>query len=138
MKYRKNMYLFFRVKYFLFVILFLPSILNAEWRTYFIGDDDSKAFYDSETVNFNNGYYYVWTLNTDYDPQMLDGKFHKSFTAYTKLDCEIYRWGFLSLNFYSEKMGNGNRIFEVDIDDFDWEFAEPNTNGNLLLQTICK
>ena len=132
------MFLTSKIKYFFFIIIFVPTVLHAEWRTYFIADDKSEGFYDSETISFSNGYYYVWTLNTDYSPQMYEGKIHKSFTAYTKLDCEINRWGFLSLNFYSEKMGRGDRIFEFDIDDFEWQFAEPSTNANLLLESVCK
>ena len=123
---------------FFFFIILQSNFSHAEWKQHFIGDDSSKGYHDKDTMRYSNGYYYVWTLNTDYEPLSIDSKFHKSHMAYVKAECTFKKWGILSITAFTDVMATGESIVSYNYDnDFTWESAMPDTNGALLLESIC-
>tara|TARA_Y100000768_G_C23785684_1_gene590173 strand:+ start:419 stop:808 length:390 start_codon:yes stop_codon:yes gene_type:complete len=123
---------------YVFFAIFISNFSYAEWLQHFIGDDSSIGYHDKNTMRYANGYYYVWTLNSNYEPLLIDSKFHKSHMAYVKVDCTFRKWGILSITAFTDVMATGESIVSYNYDDdFDWEYAMPDSNGAYLLDSIC-
>ena len=127
------------IKIIFSIFLLFPSISLADWEKFFRADDGSESYFRTDLIKFADGYYYAWVLGTNYEPEYIEGNYHRSMTIHIKIDCSVNRWGILSVNAYSKLMGLGDRLMSVDVEpaEFVWEYTEPDTMAYSLLKKIC-
>jgi len=104
----------------------------GEWVEVSTAVNGATYHVNTDTIKKNNGYTYYWELNDFITP--LSGKY-MSGKAYNKGDCGVNRFQLLLLNLYKQPMGKGDNK-EIRGDD-KWQYPEPGTVRNSLLNYVC-
>ena len=112
--------------------LFSYSVF-AEWTyvTQSSGGSGGYIYLDVERVKKHDGYVYFWVLTDFIEPFQGD----LSVKTYTQADCNIFRYQYLTHNFFKEPMGMGD--YDVVQSDDNWRYPSPNTVFEEVLKFAC-
>ena len=95
----------------LLVIIFTFLFTNTSWGEWSYVEEDvyngDKFYYDKDRVRKNGKYIYFWELQDHPEPIGVN----LSLTSYTQLDCSIFRFKSLKLQFYNKSMGKGKQTY---------------------------
>ena len=117
------------------IFTFLFSTTSwGEWTYVTYNVEDDKYYYDKDRVRKSGKYLYFWDL-IDYIKPTEYG--YLSTTSYIQLDCSIFRFKMLKLQFYNKSMGEGKMTTDTTPSD-EWRYPKPNTSGETLYNKICE
>ena len=105
----------------------------GEWREITVGNRSGNVHYiDDNRIRENNGYVYWWEL-LDYLKPNKHGYY--SDTVYKQGDCNLYKFKFLTMNFYKKPMGVGESLTLSP--DPEWDYALPNSVAETKMDYVC-
>ena len=124
----------YKIKIILVIIFtFLFSTTSwGEWTLVTETEYDMKYYYDKDRVRKSGKYLYFWELFDYLKPSY--GYF--SNTAYVQLDCSIFRFKSLILQFYKNSMGEGE-MRDVTPED-KWEYPLPDSVFESMYNKVCE
>ncbi len=120
----------------LLVIIFIFLFSNtswSEWKFVIETMNGSKYYYDKDRVRKSGKYLYFWELIDYLKP--LGGDL--SVTSYTELDCSIFRFKNLKLQFYNKQLGEGKMTTDTTPSD-EWNYPQPDTVVEIRYKYICE
>ena len=98
-------------------------------------DVNGNAYYiDDETIRKRDGYTFIWELENYSKPNKfgdLSGK------RYRQVDCNAFRFKYLTHVMYLKTMGNGTPSITINEPDKDWRYAPPRTVNERILKVVC-
>ena len=120
----------------LLVIIFTFLFSTTSWGEWsYVGDSiKGKYYYDKDRVRKSGKYLYFWELGDYHKPL---GTGFLSSTSYQELDCSIFRYKVLRVNFFTKSMGKGETIGELTPAD-EWKYPKPQSATEVMLNKICK
>ena len=121
----------------LLVIIFTFLFSTTSWGEWIYVTESvegDKLYYDKDRVRKNGKYLYFWEL-TDYLKPTEGGDF--SVTAYTELDCSIFRFKTLTFQSYDKSMGKGEMKINFTPKD-EWGYPPPNSMVEVMFNKICE
>ena len=121
----------------LLVIIFTLLFSTTSWGEWELGSEsvtDGKMYYDKDRVRKNGAFLYFWMLH-DYGRPSLDGTL--SVTIYTQLDCSIFRYKDLKVQFYDKSMGEGEIASEGTAQD-EWKYLQPESVIEFMYNKVCE
>ena len=114
------------------VMLSSPSY--AKWTKVNDGVSGNTFYIDLERIRKVDGYVYWWDLANYLKPTntgMLSSK------QYRQGDCKLFRYKYLSDNYFSLPMGKGDVKGGSNIPDKNWRYAPPKSAGEKILKSVC-
>ena len=120
----------------LLVITFTFLFSNTSWGewSYFAESSTGTKFYfDKDRVRKSGKYIYFWEL---FD---LKEQFQNSLsdTSYTQIECSIFRYKTLKVQFYTKQMGEGGILYSYTPKD-EWKYPKLNTSKEFMLKKVCE
>ena len=119
----------------LLVIIFTFLFSTTSWCDWsYVGDSiKGKYFYDKDRVRKSGKYIYFWEL---FD---LKEQFQNSLsdTSYTQIECSIFQYKTLKVQFYTKQMGEGGILYSYTPKD-EWKYPKPNTSKEFMLNKVCE
>jgi hypothetical protein len=128
----------------LFIALLLPlsgqelyALEGAEWIT--LGRNENfRAYLDQRSVQRNGDFARVYQLTDFVTAQWVDGRtVISSIRALVEYDCAQPRARTLTLEAYSEQMGEGRLVASERNPDAEWEDATPGRTGENVWRLVC-
>ena len=122
------------------VIIFTFLFSNTTWGdwSYVVkGSKSQKLYYDKDRIRKSGKFIYFWEL-LDYLKPTEYGDL--SVISYIELDCSIFRYKWLKIQFYNKSMGDG----EMTTDDTpkgkqgEWRYPQPDSSKEFILSIICE
>ena len=113
----------------------MPLSAHAGWK-YVTSSNQSDHYFDTGTIKKRGGYHYFWKLD-DYFQSV--GCFDDrcwSVVWYAQLDCDIGKFRWLDVTFYSKNMGKG--YGKKAKPTTEWSFTQPGTVILALADQVCK
>ena len=120
----------------LLVIIFTFLFSTTSWGEWsYVTDnvDGVRFYYDKDRVRKSGKYIYFWKLLDS--PKPIEGDL--SINEYTQLDCSIFRFKSLNLQFYKKQMGKGKKTGDFTPKD-EWKYPKPNSVGESFYNKICE
>ena len=100
------------------------------------GDDIADGYIETDTITKQNEYVYFWILQNKHTRDKYGSM---SAMIYTQGDCGINRDKTLTIFFYTEPMGKGEKIGEgYTPENPEWNYQMPGSIGGTLLSWACK
>ena len=121
----------------LLVIIFTFLFSTTSWGDWnYVGESSigRKYYYDKDRIRKSGKYIYFWML-IDYIKPSKFGDL--SGVSYTELDCSIFRFKRLKLQFYNESMGEGKMTTD-EIPDKEWWYPKPDSYNEYMFNKICE
>ena len=119
----------------LLVIIFTFLFSTTSWGEWsYVGDSiKGKYYYDKDRVRKSGTYIYFWEL---FD---LKEQFQNSLsdTSYTQIECSIFQYKTLKVEFYTKQMGEGGILYSYTPKD-EWKYPKPNTSKEFMLNKVCE
>ncbi len=122
----------------LLVIIFTFLFSTTSWGDWtYVTETEGvgKFYYDKDRVRKSKKYLYFWEL-TDYIKPNPYG--YLSTTSYTELDCSIFRFKWLKLQYYNKSMGEGEKGRDDITPPDEWNYPRPNSSGETLYNKVCE
>ena len=116
----------------LYLLIACPLLVCAEWAKI----DEGKIYYtytDVKSLNTQPEGIYAWALY-DFIEQQPEG--YRSAKVLFQISCEKRQYKMLSVNTFSESMGEGESGMPKRSDR--WDNASPDSLGFDLVEYICK
>ena len=106
----------------------------GEW-TYIIEEEDGDKYYiDNDSIKEHDGYIYWWGLTDYVKPYSGD----LSVEAYFEGDCGINRWRLLSIVFFKQSMGTGQKDIQTPTGEYaNWYYPPSDRIDGMLLNHAC-
>ena len=119
----------------LLLTVMFPSISFAEWTK--VGENNlgNRIYFDLERIRKHDGHVYFWSMNDYLKPDNL-GNF--SVKIYRQVDCNVFRSKILIFTFHREPMGVDTGETSEPIEMKNWEYPQPNSILELILNEVCK
>ena len=120
----------------LLVIIFTFLFSTTSWGDWkYVTESVSgiKYYYDKDRIRKSGKYLYFWDLIDSIKPIKGD----LSSTTYVQLDCSIFRFKRLKLQFYNESMGEGKMTTD-EIPDKEWWYPKPDSYNEYMFNKICE
>jgi hypothetical protein len=127
-----------------FIALLLPlsgqelyAMENAEWIV--LGRNENfRVYLDQRSVQRNGDFARVYQLTDFVTAQWIDGRtVIGSIRALVEYDCAQPRARTLTLEAYSEQMGEGRLVTSEQNPDAKWEDATPGRTGESVWRLVC-
>ena len=119
----------------LLVIIFTFLFSNTSWgeSNLLTESNMGKFYYDKDRVRKSGKYIYFWEL---FD---LKEQFQNSLsdTSYTQIECSIFRYKTLKVQFYTKQMGEGGILYSYTPKD-EWKYPKLNTSKEFMLKKVCE
>ena len=120
----------------LLVIIFTFLFSTTSWGdwSYLVESvNGDKYYYDKDRVRKSGKYIYFWEL---FD---LKEQFQNSLsdTSYTQIECSIFRYKTLKVQFYTKQMGEGGILYSYTPKD-EWKYPKLNTSKEFILKKVCE
>jgi hypothetical protein len=121
----------------LFLILFSVNCF-AGWELY-AGGDGVDVYIDLSTLRKIDKKERVWTLSNYSVRKNFKGlnKDYQSIKSYYEVDCSEEKSRILSMQFFSDAMGNGEVIYSNN-EYGNWNFHAPGSLGSSLIRVVCR
>ena len=58
-------------------------------------------------------------------------------TSYTQIECSIFQYKTLKVQFYTKQMGEGGILYSYTPKD-EWKYPKPNTSKEFMLNKVCE
>ena len=121
----------------LLVLLF--SILISfnsygEWSEVSKSVNGSVTYVDFERIRKKGGFVYYWSLR-NYGKLSPYGDL--SSKVYIQVDCELFRYKYLSDSYYKELMGKGEKTGGSNEPDNEWNYPPPGSVQEYVLELVC-
>ena len=113
--------------------MMFTSVSFAEWTLVSTGVDGDEFFVDFDRIRKNDGFIYYWVLTNRLEPTK-NGTL--STQEYNKADCKLFRIQNLSFSFYKLQNADGEGITDTTVQD--WNYPQPNSVYEILLNSVCK
>ena len=123
-------------KFILIVLLIIASnSASAEWLV--VGETDTALYYyEPGTLRKNGNKVKMWELSNYIVEMRASGKDYKSMKTQSEYDCAEYQQRLIYSVVYSENMGGGQIIANLD-GDKNWRPAVPGSVREALLKIAC-
>ena len=124
------------MKVILFTTLLLFSINGFAFNWKKVTESDAGHFFYVDNIKKHNGLVYYWMLDDYLEP--LDGGSlgnANSAIAKYKVDCVEEKQTWLNGTFYSQSMGKGRIVDEINPNNV--TYPKPNTVGYTLMKFVC-
>jgi len=119
------------------VIIFTFLFSNTTWGdwSYVVkGSKSQKLYYDKDRIRKSGKFIYFWEL-LDYLKPTEYGDL--SVISYIELDCSIFRYKRLKIQFYNKSMGEGEQTSDMIPQD-EWNYPKPNSISEIMYNKICE
>ena len=126
------------MKIFLFVLLFLPKTLLAEWVLFTKVDGIYNAYYNSESIKKDDNFIYYHQMFDLFEPMEHNGDYFLSMKSYLKINCINYEIQPKTVKMFDEPLGEGNIIDAQTVIDAEWEKQPPNSVDVQMNKYLCK
>ena len=127
------------MKRLLFVVLMMVcSVAWAEWN--YTGETARYIyFHDKSTIRRDGAFVQMWTLTNYFEAKTRSYGSAKSGKDLWKYDCKEQKQAIVSLNNFSEPMGNGRVIYSVTLkeSELEWEPVVPESTGLSEWKIAC-
>ena len=80
------------------------------------------------------GFVYYWSI-LDYSKPTKYGDV--SSKVYKQVDCELFRYKYLSDSYYKESMAEGEITSSSNEPDKEWNYPPPESLNELVLKSVC-
>ena len=116
------------------IFTFLFSTTSwGEWRLVSESVSGDKFYYDKDRIRKSGKYLYFWMLQDYLKPVMGD----LSGISYNELDCSIFRYKRLKIQFYNNSMGEGEMTLDYTPEN-EWMYPQPNSSFEYMYKKICE
>jgi len=126
------------MKIFLFIFLFLPKTLLAEWVFFTKVDGVYNAFYNSESIKKDGNFLYYHQMFDLFEPMEFNGDYFLSMKSYLKINCINYEIQPKTVKMFDEPLGAGNIIDATTVVDAEWEKQSPSSVDVQMNKYLCK
>ncbi len=121
------------------LLILLFSILISfnsygEWTEVSETVHGSITYVDFERIRKKGGFVYYWAL-TNYGKRTTYGDL--SSKVYYQVDCELFRYMYLSDSYYKESMGKGEKTGGSNEPDKEWSYPPPGSAQEYILESVC-
>ena len=123
-----------KIKLLLVIIITLLFSTTSWGEWSYVGDGiKGKYYYDKDRVRKSDKSIYFWEL---YD---LKEQFQNSLsdTSYTQIECSIFRYKTLKVQFYTKQMGEGGILYSYTPKN-EWKYPKTNTSKEFMLNKVCE
>ena len=93
----------------------------------------ANSYVDADRIRRHEGYIYIWEL---LDIERPNEHGISSILAYTRCDCDLFRYGPLSFSLHKEAMGEGHGK-SVNVEEHEWTYPKPESRGETFLNIVC-
>ena len=107
----------------------------AEWKKTETTASGHIFYVDFDRIRKDGEYLYYWELVSRSVKSKKTGIF--SSISYVQVDCGILRYKILTAEYYSEQMGQGNPFGGNNTPNDEWNYANPNSTIEFVLNTVC-
>ena len=124
----------------LLVIIFTFLFSTTSWGDWNYVTETVKGnrfYYDKDRIRKRGKYLYFWEL-VDYIKPSAYGDL--STTTYVQLDCSIFRYKDLKVQFYNKSMGEGNITTDTTPKGKhgEWKYPTRNSSKEYMFEKICE
>ena len=106
----------------------------AKWTNIGTSVNGDTYYVDFERIKKQGGFVYYWSIS-DFSKPSEYGDL--STVVYKKVDCELFRYKYLSDSYYKESMGEGETTSSSNKPDKEWKYAPPNSLIETALESVC-
>ena len=106
----------------------------GDWNYVVENKSGSKFYYDKDRVRKSGKFIYFWELQDYIKPSEMGDL---SYTGYTELDCSIFRFKMLKVQFFNKSMGEGENIRDITPRD-EWTYPHPESMMEIIFNKICE
>jgi len=117
----------------LFSTLMFSTPSYGEWTKVSESVKGDTTYMDFETIRHHGGYVYFWDL-IDYVKST--ESVYVSQKTYHQVDCNLFRFKYLSIINHKEPMGGGTGR-PSNLDNNTWVYPPPGTVGAIKLKEVC-
>ena len=117
----------------LFSLVFSPPSYS-EWKEVSKSLSGTTFYVDYERIKKRGDYTFYWQL-ADYVKPSPNGSV--SSKVYSKVDCNLFRYKFLSDWYYKKQMGQGEAHSSSTTPDEDWNYPHPDSSLEYILESVC-
>ena len=121
----------------LLLLLFLAMIsFNSygEWTKAGEAMNGATMYVDFKRVKKQGGFVYFWSI-LDYSKPTKYGDL--SSKVYKQVDCELFRYKYLTDSYYKESMAEGEITSSSNEPDKEWNYPPPESLNELVLKSVC-
>ena len=127
------------MKIFLFILLFFPKILFAEWVFFSKAEGDVyNAYYNSESIKREGQFIYYHQMFDLFEPMEYNGAYFLSMKSYLKINCINFEIQPKTVKMFDEPLGEGNVIDETYVADAEWEKQSSTSMDVQINKYLCK
>ena len=93
----------------------------------------ANSYVDVDRIGRHDGYIYIWE---QLDLERPDEHGISSIMAYTRCNCDLFRYGPLSFSLHKEAMGEGHGK-SVNVEEHEWTYPKPESRVETFLNIVC-
>jgi len=117
-----------------FFSLVFSSPSYSEWEEVVTNVNGTIYYVDYERIRKRGGFTYYWELSDRTKPNSggtLSAK------VYFQVDCNLFRYKYLSDWYYKRHMGQGSAYTSSTTPDEDWNYPSPDSSVEYVLESVC-
>jgi hypothetical protein len=124
------------MKFILMILLTFSLGVEAEWEK-LTADEKMTVYIDRGSVRDMSGGRRAWLLSDYKRPPKVGPHPFISTKILEEFDCKGERFRTLSLTGYSEKMGNGKKVYRNDRPTH-WHYISPGLTMGAIIKAVCQ
>jgi hypothetical protein len=118
----------------LFFSLMFSASSYAEWTRSGTNEHGDHFYVDFERIRKQDDYIYYWAL-ADLKKPLSTG--HRSVINYKEADCKSFRFRIVTWSLYKQSMGGGASDAYAGQEHKGWQYPNPNSAIENVLQSVC-
>ena len=106
----------------------------GEWTETSKTINGTIIYVDFERIRKQGGFVYYWAIKNYPEPSPYGDLSSK---VYYQVDCELFRYKYLSDSYYKKLMGKGEKTGGSNKPDKEWSYPSPESAQEHVLESVC-